>query len=55
MYIHHLGSSDPVQHQQKGPSHSFQFHPQICSKLQGHLQSSTGKKRKYKIHQPPKR
>ena len=55
MYIHHLGSSDPVQHQQKGPSRSFQFHPQICSKLQGHLQSSTGKKRKTKIHQPPKR
>jgi len=41
IYIHHLGSSDPVQHQQKGLSHSFQSHQQICSKLQGHLQSST--------------
>jgi len=41
VYIHHLGSSDPVQHQQKGLSHSFQFHQQICSKLQGHLQSNT--------------
>lgn len=45
IYIHHLGPSDPVQHQQKGPSHFFQFHQQICSKLQGHLQSGTGNRK----------
>lgn len=55
LYIHHLGPFDPVQHRQKGPSRSFQFHQQICSKLQGHLQSSSGHRRRIKIHQPSKK